>query len=112
MKGWLKARAEWIDAQFPAEPEFSVASGSVPVGTNLIMNFPEGQAFYTTDGSDPRAPGGGVSPTAKRFDGGAIDSTLLAMDASVGYFVPPNNSLGLTWTQADFNDSSWTQANS
>ena len=112
MKGWLKARAEWIDAQFPAEPEFSVASGSVPVGTNLIMNFPEGQAFYTTDGSDPRAPGGGVSPTAKRFDGGAIDSTLLAMDASVGYFVPTNDSLGLTWTQADFNDSSWTQANS
>ena len=33
MKGWLKARAEWIDAQFPAEPEFSVASGGVPVGT-------------------------------------------------------------------------------
>ena len=112
MKGWLKARAEWIDAQFPAEPEFSVASGSVPVGTSLIMNFPEGQAFYTTDGSDPRASGGGVSPTAKRFDGGAIDSTLLPMDASVNYLVPTNNSLGLTWTQANFDASGWTQANS
>lgn len=112
MKGWLKARAEWIDAQFPAEPEFSVASGSVPVGTSLIMNFPEGQAFYTTDGSDPRASGGGVSPTAKRFDGGAIDSTLLPVDASVDYLVPTNNSLGLTWTQANFDASGWTQANS
>ena len=110
MKGWLKRRAEWIDAQFPSQPEFSVASGSVPIGSNLIMNFPEGQAYYTTDGSDPRAPGGGVSATAKRFDGGAIDSTLLAVDSPVSYFIPRDGSLGLTWTQANFDSSKWTQA--
>ncbi|MDB4362516.1 hypothetical protein N9Z46_10355, partial [Akkermansiaceae bacterium] len=102
---WLKARAEWIDAQFPAEPEFSVASGNVPVGTSLIMNFPEGQAFYTTDGSDPRASGGGVSPTAKRFDGGAIDSTLLPMEAPVDYLVPTNNSLRMT-LDGEYSDAS------
>ena len=74
------------------------------------MNFPEGQAYYTTDGSDPRAPGGGVSATAKRFDGGAIDSTLLAVDSPVSYFIPTDGSLGLTWTQANFDSSKWTQA--
>jgi hypothetical protein len=74
------------------------------------MNFPDGQAYYTTDGSDPRAPGGGVSATAKRFDGGAIDSTLLAVDSPVSYFIPTDGSLGLTWTQANFDSSKWTQA--
>lgn len=110
MKGWLKARAEWIDGQFPPQPELSVASGSVPVGTNLIMNYPKGQAFYTTDGSDPRSPGGTVSPTAQQFEGGAIDSTLLAMDAPVSYLIPTGDSLALTWTRADFNASDWTSA--
>ncbi len=110
MKGWLKARAEWIDEQFPAEPEFSVESGSVPAGTTLVMNFLEGQAFYTTDGSDPRAPGGGVSATAKQFEGGAIDSTMVPMDAPVDYLIPTDGSLGLTWTQANFDASAWTQA--
>ncbi|MDB4809139.1 CotH kinase family protein [bacterium] len=110
MKGWLKARAEWIDAQFPPQPEFSVESGSVPVGTNLIMNYPQGEAYYTTDGSDPRAPGGGVSATAQQFEGGAIDTTIVPLDAPVDYFIPTDGSLGLTWTQANFDASSWTQA--
>lgn len=110
MKGWLKARTEWIDAQFPSQPEFSVAGGSVPVGTNLIMNYPTGEAYYTTDGSDPRAPGGGVSATAQQFEGGAIDSTLVPVDATVKYFVPSDGSLGLAWNEAIFDASSWTQA--
>jgi len=110
MKGWLKARAEWIDEQFPAEPVFSVAGGGVPVGTALLMNFLEGEAYYTTDGSDPRAPGGEVSATALKFEGGAIDSTVVPMDAPVDYFIPTDASLGLMWTQANFNAAAWTQA--
>jgi hypothetical protein len=110
MKGWLKARAEWIDDQFPEVPEFSVPGGSVPVGTNLVMNFLEGEAYYTTDGSDPRAPGGAVSATAQRFEGGAIDSTVIDVNAPVDYFIPTDASLGLMWTQANFNAAAWTQA--
>ena len=110
MKGWLKARAEWIDDQFPDEPVFSRSGGSVPVGSSLAFNFGEGTAYYTTDGSDPRAPGGEVATTAKMFEGGAIDSTLVPLDAPVGYFIPSDDSLGLTWTQPSFDGSSWTQA--
>lgn len=111
MKGWLTARAEWIDAQFPTQPEFSVAGGSVPVGTNLVMNFLDGQAYYTTDGSDPRAPGGAVSATASQFEGGAIDTTIIPLEgSSVDYFIPSDGSLGLTWTQVDYDASSWNEA--
>ncbi|MGK0190687.1 MAG: hypothetical protein ACI9R3_006517, partial [Verrucomicrobiales bacterium] len=113
MKGWLKARAEWIDDQFPEQPAFSTQGGSVPVGTTLAFSFREGIVYYTTDGSDPRASGGLTSQSAIQFKGDAVetvDSTLLSMDASVNYFIPSDGSLELTWTQADFDDSSWTQA--
>jgi hypothetical protein len=110
MKGWLKARAEWVDEQFPPEAVFSTPGGSVPVGTTLAMNFQTGEAFYTTDGTDPRMPGGAVSANAKQFEGGAVNSTVVPMDAPVGYLIPTDGSLGLRWTQADFDASSWTQA--
>lgn len=110
MRGWLKLKAEFIDSQFPEEPVFSTQGGSVPVGTTLAFNFQEGTVYFTTDGSDPRASGGLVSQSAIQFEGGAVDSTLVPMDAPVGYFIPSDGSLGLTWTQADFDGSSWTQA--
>ena len=110
MKGWLKARAEWIDDQFPDQPVFSTEGGAVPVGTELSMNFLKGSAYFTTDGTDPRAPGGTVAPGAKQFEGGPIDSTVVDMDAPGSYLIPTDASLGSTWTQADFDDSSWTEA--
>lgn len=60
MKTWLTARAAWIDAQFTAPPTLTSAGGSLSLtpaaGTQLI---------YTTDGSDPRLIGGGISPKAR-----------------------------------------------
>ena len=37
-------------------------------------------------------------------------TTLVAIDGPVGYFIPSDDSLGLTWTQPSFDGSSWTQA--
>ena len=108
MKGWLKARAEWIDAQFPDEPVFSIPGGAVPVGTELSMNFLKGSAYFTTDGTDPRAPSGTIAANAKQFEGGPIDSTLIDIDAPAGYLIPSDGSLGQDWTAADFDDSAWT----
>lgn len=47
-------------------PVYSMNGGSVPVGFNLGMTNPNGSGviYFTTDGSDPRLAGGGVSPSA------------------------------------------------
>ncbi len=120
LKGWLttgnssptsQGRTEWIDAQFVGPPEYNVESGIVLAGTPVTITSDEGTIYYTTDGSDPRAPGGGISNDAVEFSGGAATATtLIAADASCRYFVPDDGSLGLTWTGTGFNDDSWTSA--
>ena len=35
-------------------------------------------------------------------------TTLVSSNAPLSYFVPTNNALGTTWTQAGFNDNGWT----
>lgn len=59
LKGWATLRAQWIDGQFLAGPQVTVAGGTVtfiaPAGAQLA---------YTTDGSDPRALGGDIAPNA------------------------------------------------
>ena len=110
MKEWMKRRAEWMDDQFPDEPVFNVAGGSVAPGFEMALTFRKGTAYYTTDGSDPRSPGGTISPSAALFEGGAINSTILATDAPVNYVIPSDDSLGTNWINADFDDSGWTEA--
>lgn len=65
LKNWLFTRLNWIDAQFVGRPSFALAPGSVSKGTTLSFTGDGGTVYYTTDGSDPRLPGGGVSGKAK-----------------------------------------------
>jgi hypothetical protein len=61
IKDWITHRAVWIDQRFVAQPlaEFN--------GRKLIVTPPAGaQLAYTFDGSDPRASGGTLAPTATR----------------------------------------------
>ena len=110
MKGWLERRANWMDDQFPDPPVFNIPGGSVPAGTEFTMTFKKGSGYYTTDGSDPRMPGGEISPTAKQFEGGAINTTLVPTDAPANYTIPTDGSLAATWTEAEFDDAAWTEA--
>jgi hypothetical protein len=49
-------------------PEFMQDGGSVAPGTNVTITGPAGTAIYfTTDGSDPRLPGGTISPLAFNY---------------------------------------------
>ena len=54
LKSWLARRATWIDTHFAAPP--TVVAGA---GTLTVTPAPGTQLAYTTDGTDPRAFGGG-----------------------------------------------------
>lgn len=59
MKTWLTQRADWIDQKFAAPPTVSESGSSVTFTPSAGA-----QLVYTLDGSDPRALGGAVAPTA------------------------------------------------
>jgi len=61
----------WIDDQLVPNPGFSPAQGIVPFGSTVSLNNPYGNGviYYTTDGTDPRLPGGGFSPSATPYTG-------------------------------------------
>ena len=69
MKQWLSDRLTWMDSQFPAPPAFNHAAGQVPIGFELTISAAAGGIYYTLDGSDPRLPGGAISPTALTYGG-------------------------------------------
>lgn len=45
-------------------PSFSQHGGNITNGFDVTITAPAGTIYYTLDGSDPRLPGGGISPTA------------------------------------------------
>ena len=67
------------DSLYPstAAPTFSRYGGTVASGFDLTISKPSGTSgtiYYTTDGSDPRASGGGRSSSAIQYNG-SIDIT-------------------------------------
>jgi len=72
-------------------PVFSQHGGPVDPGFALSMTATKGKIYYTLDGSDPRLPGGSVSPAANLFDG-----TPVAIDES--YRVKSRVLDGATWS--------------
>jgi hypothetical protein len=70
MKKWVAGRYRWIDNQFAPVPQFNHPGGAVPHGFALqLSSLPDATLFYTLDGSDPRAPGGGIAPGALTYAG-------------------------------------------
>ena len=69
MKNWVRGRYNWIDAQFLKVPQLSRGDSGVSPGFALSMSAPAGTVYYTTDGTDPRAPGGGVASKARIYSG-------------------------------------------
>lgn len=90
----------WPDLRPPA---FSQHGGEVPGGFNLTMthNGPNGSQIYvTTDGTDPRLPGGAVAPTASLYSNGvALYNASTTVKARV---FNPNNSEWSAVNEATF----------
>lgn len=66
-------RPTWLDADFDGNGQVDEDDGAFineNLGFDRVESLPTGtMIYYTTDGSDPRLPGGGISPAAIRFDG-------------------------------------------
>lgn len=75
MKNWVSGRYTWIDSQFVKNPVFSSAGGGVSPGFALTMSAPAGVVYYTVDGTDPRAPGGGYAAQAHSYSGSLVIQT-------------------------------------
>lgn len=69
LKRWMADRVDFIDTNFLRAPAFSSHGGAITSGFRLTLTapaFPTGTTiYYTLDGTDPRAPGGAVSPGAR-----------------------------------------------
>jgi hypothetical protein len=79
LKGWLKTRSEWIDEQFFAPPTFNNNGGEVAANFQLIIASPNGDVYYTTDGSDPRAAGGTPSASSVMASNATLGETTTVM---------------------------------
>ncbi|MGC8887388.1 MAG: immunoglobulin domain-containing protein [Verrucomicrobiia bacterium] len=76
IKTFVAGRGDWIDKQFLPAPILSRYSG--PYAAPFAMRTTIGTIYYTLDGSDPRLPGGLISPNAIPY---------------TGEFIPPPNSV-------------------
>lgn len=68
-KQWWKDRLEFIETNFLSRPRLSLPGQQVPPGFALVVDNPPGTrpgtvTYYTLDGTDPRLPGGHISPSA------------------------------------------------
>jgi hypothetical protein len=49
-------------------PSFSQYGGEISSGNELTLNAPNGDIYYTLNGTDPRLPGGTINPDAILYD--------------------------------------------
>lgn len=93
VKSWLTTRNNRVLNQLIndglhstiAPVVFSQHGGSVNAGFNLGMTTTAGnsQIYFTTDGTDPRAPGGSIVPNAQLFTGNATINGNTTINARV-----------------------------
>ncbi len=89
-----------------AASSFSQHGGDVPAGYPLQLIHEEGNLYYTTDGSDPRLPGGGVNPSAVLV-GGPSFATVSIPAGSAWKFDDSGTDHGESWRSSGFDDSTW-----
>ncbi|MCX7424226.1 MAG: CotH kinase family protein, partial [Planctomycetia bacterium] len=98
---WLQDRLAWMDAQFLAAPELSQDGGTIDIGAPVTASAAIGTVYYTTDGSDPRLPGGGLSPTAVAMGAQTSENVLIPTGANWQYLDSGKN-LGTAWRAAAY----------
>ncbi|MGK0186094.1 MAG: hypothetical protein ACI9R3_001877 [Verrucomicrobiales bacterium] len=96
-------------ALYPVEtPEFLQRGGLVAPGYAPRLTTASGAIYYTTDGSDPRLPGGDIAPGARAFAGGTRPVTVVPR-GSIWKFPDDGVDLGTSWRVGGFDDSHWNE---
>ena len=92
---------------YPVEaPEFTPHGGEVAPGFSPVITSGPGTVYLTTDGSDPRLPGGAVNPTALAINGSEIATTLIAKEEDWSY-LDNGTDQGTAWRAPGFDDAAW-----
>ena len=85
-KCWFSNRVDFMDSQFLNPPIFSSNGGAITSGVSLTITAstrePNSTLYYTLDGTDPRLPGGAISPKALS----ALNSTSLRLTNNARVF--------------------------
>ena len=94
---------------YPLEaPEFEQRGGSVRSGYSPVILAEKGDVYVTIDGTDPRLPGGAISPNAIFINGATVTEELISKE-SVWKYLDDGSDQGTDWRLPDFDDSSWEQ---
>ena len=89
-KKFVLGRYLWVDRQFVPAPAL------VTNGATLSLSAPLGAIYYTLDNSDPRAGGGGLSASARRYTGSVVLTNNAGIFARAFYtnaWSPPAHAL-------------------
>ncbi|MBI4626978.1 MAG: CotH kinase family protein [Verrucomicrobia bacterium] len=96
LKSFVAQRSAWIDSKFVATPTVTNTAGML-----TVRPAPGTQLAYTTDGTDPRALGGGVSSTARLSSAPVTLSNALNLQArSYRAAFNPGTLPGSPWSSA------------
>lgn len=125
MKNWLTTRTGWIDDQFLLIPDLNPGRGTAFPTIGEIAVQGEEPVYYTTDGSDPRLPGGEINPNAVVLPPniGVVPVTFLDRESTWTYlddgsdqgtsdivFGHPSYD-ATNWKHPDFDEAGWMNGN-
>ena len=110
-KDWYNYRLKFMDTNLLARPTLSAPGGLVTPGFTVTLT-PAAEAgssvVYTLDGTDPRLPGGGISPKALVSAGAAV----VGVSTNVELFVRSRNPSHSNLTGANNSPSNGPPLNS
>lgn len=87
-------------------PSLSHRGGLVDPGLQVHLDAPAGQILYTTDGTDPRLPGGAIAPSALTYRN-EIETRMLVPSGSVWRYRDLRAPPPADWRSPDFSDADW-----
>ena len=130
LTNWLPFRTTEALGQFRSAgfyptldaPVLNQPGGPVPAGFHIRFLGPvRGSVYFTTDGSDPRLPGGAISPSARSFSITAPGETIIPAGSLWHWFTDATGLGGsdvvagsptwsaANWKHPDFDDTAWSE---